>query len=207
MSVHRLPLLPNPRHEAFAQAVASGKNATEAHKEAGYKPNRSTACQLKQDARIFTQVAELQEEQLAMHQQATAAAAANAKVIESPIAEAEAARAKAMAEKGGAAAAVSALTALASTHWHSSLRAHRARNCRAPRRQQPTTSRLPNLTTKRRQTANTGRPDMAERHLDLYLWCPARDPPRRLQSHAPRVQPSECHARVSEELYRLSVPD
>jgi hypothetical protein len=59
-------------------------------------------------------VAELQEEQLAMHQQATVEAAAAAKVtIESLIAEAEAARAKAMSEKGGAAAAVSALTAKA----------------------------------------------------------------------------------------------
>ena len=58
--------------------------------------------------------AELQEEQLAIHQQATAAAAANKQVtIESLIAEAEAARAKAMSEKGGAAAAVSALTAKA----------------------------------------------------------------------------------------------
>jgi hypothetical protein len=44
----------------------------------------------------------------------TAEAVANAKVtIESLIAEAEAARAKAMSEKGGAAAAVSALTAKA----------------------------------------------------------------------------------------------
>jgi hypothetical protein len=56
----------------------------------------------------------LQEEQLAIHQQAAAEAAANAKVtIESLIAEAEAARTKAMSEKGGAAAAVSALTAKA----------------------------------------------------------------------------------------------
>jgi hypothetical protein len=51
---------------------------------------------------------------LAIHKQATAEAVANAKVtIESLIAEAEAARAKAMSEKGGAAAAVSALTAKA----------------------------------------------------------------------------------------------
>jgi phage terminase small subunit len=108
-----MPALPNPRHEAFAQALARGKNATAAHEEAGYKPNRSTACQLKQDPRISTRVAELQEEQLALHQQATVEAAANAKVtIESLIAEAEAARSKAMSEKGGA-AAVSALTAKA----------------------------------------------------------------------------------------------
>jgi hypothetical protein len=63
---------------------------------------------------ISTRVGELQEEQLAIHQQATAEAAANAQVtIESLIAEAEAARAKAMEEKGGAAAAVSALIAKA----------------------------------------------------------------------------------------------
>ena len=52
---------------------------------------------------IRTRVTGLQEEQLAIHQQATAAAAANKQVtIESLIAEAEAARAKAMSEKGGA---------------------------------------------------------------------------------------------------------
>jgi hypothetical protein len=59
-------------------------------------------------------VCELQEEQLAIHQQATADAAASAKVtIESLIAEPEASRMKAMSEKGGAAAAVTALTAKA----------------------------------------------------------------------------------------------
>jgi hypothetical protein len=66
---------------------------------------------------MSARVAELQEEQLALHQQATVEAAAAAKeakvTIESLIAEAEAARAKAMSEKGGAAAAVSALTARA----------------------------------------------------------------------------------------------
>jgi hypothetical protein len=30
-----MPVLPNPRHEAFAQALARGKNATTAHEEAG----------------------------------------------------------------------------------------------------------------------------------------------------------------------------
>ena len=96
-----MPPLSNHRHEKFAQALAQGKNATEAHQEAGYKPNRSTACQLKQDPRISTRVAELQEEQLALHQQATVEAAANAKVtIEILIAEAEAAQTKAMSENG-----------------------------------------------------------------------------------------------------------
>jgi phage terminase small subunit len=106
--------LKNPRHEAFAQALARGKNATEAHAEAGYKANRSTACQLKRNPSISKRVAELQEEQFAIHQQSTAAAVANAQVtLESLIADVEAARAKAMAEKGGASAAVSAVIAKA----------------------------------------------------------------------------------------------
>jgi hypothetical protein len=80
-------------------------------------PRSSTALSGRGGSRaglISVRVAELQEQQLAMHQQATAEAAANAKVtIESLIAEAEAARMKAMSEKGGAAAAVTALTAKA----------------------------------------------------------------------------------------------
>ena len=78
-----MPALKNPRHEAFAQAFARGMSASAAYGQ--------------------VRVAELQEEQLVIHQQATAAAAANS----------EAARAKAMSERGGAAAAVSALTAKA----------------------------------------------------------------------------------------------
>jgi hypothetical protein len=69
----------------------------------------ANAATLARKEHISVRVAELQEEQLSIHKQATAEAVANAKVtIESLIAEAEAARAKAMSEKGGAAAAVSA---------------------------------------------------------------------------------------------------
>ena len=86
--------------------------ASAAYVEAGYKASRHNAAALAREQHIGTRVTELQEEQLAIHQQATAAAAANKQVtIESLIAEA--ARAKAMSEKGGAAAAVSALTAKA----------------------------------------------------------------------------------------------
>jgi hypothetical protein len=109
-----MPALPNPRYEKFAQALARGAPATAAYVQAGYKANAGNASTLKANQSVSKRVAELQEEQLALHQQATVEAAANAKVtIESLIAEAEAARAKAMAEKGGAAAAVSALTAKA----------------------------------------------------------------------------------------------
>jgi hypothetical protein len=106
-----MPVLKNTRHEAFAQALARGEPAVKAYVEAGYKPNSGNPSVLKRDQRVSKRVDEIQEEQLALHQQATAEAAANAKVTyESLIAEAEAARVKAMAEKGGAAAAVSATT-------------------------------------------------------------------------------------------------
>ena len=83
-------------------------SASAAYVEAGYKANRHNAAALAREQHIGTRVTELQEEQLAIHQQATAAAAANKQVtIESLIAEAEGARANAMSEKGGAAAAVS----------------------------------------------------------------------------------------------------
>jgi hypothetical protein len=109
-----MPALKNTRHEAFAQALARGEPAVKAYVQAGYKPNSGNPSSLKRNQRVSKRVDEIQEEQLAIHQQATVEAAANAKVtIESLIAEAEAARVKAMAEKGGAAAAVSALTAKA----------------------------------------------------------------------------------------------
>jgi hypothetical protein len=89
-------------------------SASAAYAEVGYRPHRHNGATLARKKHILVRVAELQEEQLAIHQQATAEAAANAKVtIESLIAEAEAARMKAMSEKGGAAAAVTALTAKA----------------------------------------------------------------------------------------------
>jgi hypothetical protein len=110
-----MPILPNPKYEAFAQALARGVSISAAYVEAGYKPNRGNAhTLLKQNQGISKRVEEIQAEQLAIHQQATAEAAANTKVtIETLIAEAEAARVKAMSEKGGSAAAVSALTAKA----------------------------------------------------------------------------------------------
>jgi hypothetical protein len=90
-----MPALANSRHEAFAQALARGLSAAAAYVEAGYKANRHNAAALAREKHIRTRVNELHEEQLAIHQQATAEAAANAKVtLESLIAEGEAARAK-----------------------------------------------------------------------------------------------------------------
>src|ERR1700724_1985934 len=99
-----MPILANSKHEVFAR----GASAAAAYVEAGCKENRHTAATLARKQHILTRVGELQEEQLAIHQQATVQAAAKAQVtLESLMAEAEAARAKAMEEKGGAAAAVS----------------------------------------------------------------------------------------------------
>jgi hypothetical protein len=93
-----MPILANSKHEAFAQRLARGLSAAAAYVEAGYKANRHNAAALARKEHILTRVRELQEEQIAMHQQATAEAAATAKVtIESLIAEAEAARVKAKA--------------------------------------------------------------------------------------------------------------
>jgi phage terminase small subunit len=75
-----MPILRNPRHEAFAQALARGMSAAAAYAEVGYRPHRHNAATLARKEHISVRVAELQEEQLAIHQQATADAAANAKV-------------------------------------------------------------------------------------------------------------------------------
>jgi len=76
-----MPALANSRHEAFAQALAGGLSIAAAYAEAGYKPNRGNAhTLLKQNKCISKRVEEIQAEQLAIHQQATAEAAANAKV-------------------------------------------------------------------------------------------------------------------------------
>jgi hypothetical protein len=126
-----MPALKNPRHEAFAQALARAMSASAAYVEAGYKANRHNGAALAREEHIRTRVTELQEEQLAIHKEATAEAIANAKVtIESLITEAEAARAKAMSEKGGAAAAVSALTAKAKLAgmWREKLDQHNTGN-------------------------------------------------------------------------------
>lgn len=56
-----MPALSNSRHERFAQELAKGKSALEAHEEAGYTPNRGNASTLANDQSILKRVAELQE--------------------------------------------------------------------------------------------------------------------------------------------------
>lgn len=53
-------ILSNPRHEAFAQALAKGKTADEAYQHAGYRPNRHNAAALARKQHISTRVRDLQ---------------------------------------------------------------------------------------------------------------------------------------------------
>jgi hypothetical protein len=98
-----MPTLQNPRHERFAQELATGKSADAAYVLAGYRANRSNAARLSANQDIQRRVAEIQ----------SLGAERAAITVETLIAEAEAARSKAMSEKGGAAAAVAAITAKA----------------------------------------------------------------------------------------------
>jgi phage terminase small subunit len=98
-----MPTLQNPRHERFAQELVIGKTADAAYVLAGYRANRSNAARLSANQDIQRRVAEIQ----------SLGAKRTAITVETLIAEAEAARSKAMGEKGGAAAAVAAVTAKA----------------------------------------------------------------------------------------------
>lgn len=54
-----MPVLPNPRHERFAQELAKGKSASEAYANAGYKANDGNAATLKGNQRVEQRIAEL----------------------------------------------------------------------------------------------------------------------------------------------------
>jgi phage terminase small subunit len=93
-------VLRNPRHERFAQELATGKTADLAYVLAGYRENRSNAARLNASQNIQKRVAEIQ----------SMGAELAAITVETLIAEAEQARSKAMGDKGGTAAAVAAIT-------------------------------------------------------------------------------------------------
>ncbi|MDM9643871.1 hypothetical protein [Rhizobium sp. S163] len=89
-----MPVLKNAGHEAFAQAVASGKNAAEAYKAAGFKPHRQNAARLMTIDDVVSRVKELQ----------TKAVKKAEITIDSLAGELEEARAIALAEKQTSAA-------------------------------------------------------------------------------------------------------
>ncbi len=55
-----MPMLQNQRHERFAQGLAQGKTAAQAHEDAGYAPNRFNASTLKTNKNVIDRVLELQ---------------------------------------------------------------------------------------------------------------------------------------------------
>lgn len=55
-----MPILPNAKHEKFAQEVAKGKSATEAYVDAGYAPHRQAASRLLSNVDVQLRVSELQ---------------------------------------------------------------------------------------------------------------------------------------------------
>jgi phage terminase small subunit len=54
-------ILPNAKHEAFAQALAKGQSADDAYVSAGFKYNRGNASRLKTNENIVKRVAELMQ--------------------------------------------------------------------------------------------------------------------------------------------------
>lgn len=92
-----MPAMKNARHEAFAQALASGKSQAEAYALAGYRPSEPNASRLTRNEKVRARVAEIQGK----------AAQRAVVTVESLAAELEEARALAL-KSNQSAAAVSA---------------------------------------------------------------------------------------------------
>lgn len=56
-----MPPLDNPKHEAFAHAMALGKKLAEALELANYKPHPSSGARLLKDAKISERIAQIRE--------------------------------------------------------------------------------------------------------------------------------------------------
>ena len=54
-----MPVLKNPKHEAYAQAVARGINKTKAYTDAGYKYSEQSASRLSRNVQVRARIAEL----------------------------------------------------------------------------------------------------------------------------------------------------
>ena len=67
-----MPALTNPKHERFAQELASGKTADESYVTAGYKPSRANASHLHHTHNISQRIAEILTQREHIQAQATA---------------------------------------------------------------------------------------------------------------------------------------
>ena len=56
-----MPVLENPKHERFAQALAAGKTAVDAYEVAGYRRNRGHAATLRKNPKLLKRVDEILE--------------------------------------------------------------------------------------------------------------------------------------------------
>ncbi len=65
---HLMPVLPNARHERFAQEIAKGTEAGEAYKIAGFKPNPGNARRLKLDEAVKKRVEAILSERSRIHE-------------------------------------------------------------------------------------------------------------------------------------------
>jgi hypothetical protein len=74
LDVTVMPVLKNPRHERFAQLLASGKTATDAYEEAGYKRNDGNGPALARTEEINGRVTEINGQRLERQQKVEAAA-------------------------------------------------------------------------------------------------------------------------------------
>ena len=105
-----MPVLKNSRHELFAQALSQGTTQEKAYVAAGYKASskaRMHASRLATKEYIRIRVAELMGRNIQKQDEM-------AKITtERLLVMAEEARAKAMSERGGSAAAIAAITAIA----------------------------------------------------------------------------------------------
>ena len=66
-------MLKNQRRERFAQLLASGKTATDAYEEAGYKPSKSNGAWLARKEEISSRIAEISTERWEQERAAAAA--------------------------------------------------------------------------------------------------------------------------------------
>lgn len=56
-----MPVLPNAKHERFAQELAKGRGQAEAYEIAGYAPSEPNASRLRSNDKVAKRVAEIQE--------------------------------------------------------------------------------------------------------------------------------------------------
>jgi len=102
-----MPTLKNPRHERFAQLLASGKTATDAYEMAGYKRSHSNGPWLARTEEISARVVQISANALQQERQATAIATERAAITKQSLIE----KAELVYEKAVEAKQLSAATA------------------------------------------------------------------------------------------------